>query len=119
MNLEKYNYAAYRAAVWREAAALLRGRFFPENGSTPTPIESTTVFRVAKEVPQEVIQDVVLALDRAAMDDERTTQQFGLAEKTDDEIKHLTEIAKVTAATKTPRSVKEALKRRGVRKAKP
>jgi hypothetical protein len=89
MSLERYNKAAYRRAVWREAARLLRERCFPEGGMA-SDLSCNDVFRVPREVPSEIVQEVLLALDKAELDEEATMQRFKLAEVREEEVRKIT-----------------------------
>jgi hypothetical protein len=101
-NADSYNHAAYRHTVWKEAARLLRERYFPEDGS-PHVLISEHVFRVSKEVPGEVIQEVLLALHKAERTDENLMSHFNLAEKKDGNVKDLTaEDGEGTPSKKAP-----------------
>jgi hypothetical protein len=90
MNIDKYNKAAYRAVVWKEAARLLRERYFPEGAPAPELI-CNDVFRAPREVPSEIIQEVLLILHKAGRSEEDAMLRFRLEEMSDDQIKSLTD----------------------------
>jgi hypothetical protein len=90
MNTDKYNKAAYRLTVWKEAARLLREAYFPEEGSPPD-LMCDQVFRAPREVPTEVIQEVLVALNKAERSEETAMMKFRLEEMTDDQVRTLAE----------------------------
>lgn len=79
MSIDRYNKAAYRRAIWKEAARLLRERCFPEDGIA-TDLFCDDTFRAPREVPSEIIQEVLLALSKAELDEQGVMQRFKLGE---------------------------------------
>lgn len=88
MNLGKYNKAAYRKEVWKEAARLLRESCFPEQGDGLV-IPCDFAFRAPKEVPPEIIQEILVALHAAEIQEDRAMQRYQLEEMEDERIPEL------------------------------
>jgi hypothetical protein len=91
MNNNKYNLSAYKMTVFQEAARLLREKYFPDDGQAP-PLICDVIFRAPREVPTEVIQQVIIALHRAEKSEEEMMSRFRLEEMRDEEIKNLAEV---------------------------
>jgi len=89
MSQEKYNSCAYRAVTFKEAARLLRERYFPES-NTPPELPCDAAFRASHSVPSEIIQEVLISLQRAAKQNEEEMMHYKLAEIQNDEIQSLT-----------------------------
>lgn len=90
MNTDKYNKAAYKLTVYKEAARLLREMYFPEGRESPD-LFCDQVFRASREVPSEIFQEVIVELHKAERSEEMAMMKFRLEEKTDDEVRTLSE----------------------------
>jgi len=91
----KYNISAYKMVVFQEAARLLREKYFPEEGESPE-LLCDAVFRAPREVPSDIIQQVIVALHRAEKAEELMMGRFKLEEMRDEEFKNFTEAAQAT-----------------------
>jgi hypothetical protein len=91
---DRYNRAAYKKTVWREAARLLREALFPEVGPRQ-PLLCDEVFRAPREVPSEIVQEVLVALHKAERNEDESMTRYRLEEMRDDKVEQLTESPKV------------------------
>lgn len=119
MNPDKYNNAAYRKVAWKEAARLLRETYFPESGSAP-PLVSDEVFRAPREVPSFILQEVLVALNKAERAEETAMTRFMLEEISDDKVATLSEEKAEPPTPAAPKPIspakKPAAKREGTKR---
>ena len=88
--MNKYNKAVYKAAVWHEISRIARDRFFPAEG-TAEGLSTNRVFLALHEVPEDIIQECLMALTKAESAEEATMAKFKLEEINDREIGNLAE----------------------------